>query len=71
MLKSVNSILFSFTADLQGVDQADTTDSEQTEALNSTRLPDDTTTDKQQEQQDNQSPRSSDPQHTEKVMLLS
>lgn len=53
-------------------DQADTTASEQTEPLPSTPRPDadDLKTDKAEEQHDKQSPRSPDPQNTEKVMLL-
>lgn len=56
---------------LQVVDQADTTYSQQTEALRSTpsRDADDLQTDKTEERHDKQSPRSPDSKHTE-VMLL-
>lgn len=48
------------------VDQADTTESEQTENKDA----DDLKTDKSEEIQDTGSPRSPDHQHTEKVRLL-
>lgn len=70
MLKRLSDINFCLTTALQVVDQADTTEPEQTEALHLTpgRDDDDLKTDETDELHDKQSPRS--PPHTEKVMLL-
>lgn len=69
-VKQLNYTLFCLTTAPQVADRADTTESEQTEALGSApgRDADDLKTDKTEELRDKQSPRS--PQHTEKVMLL-
>lgn len=69
-VKLLNYTLFCLTTALQVADRADTTESEQTEALHSTPScdGDDLKTDKTEEPHDKQSPLS--PQHTEKVMLL-
>lgn len=57
---------------VQGDVHAETTESEQTEPLHSTprQDADDLKTDQTEELHDKQSPRSPDPQHAEKVMLL-